>query len=92
MLKLSKRAAELGTENAFVVLAEVEKLQSEGKQVVSFCIGQPDMPTPGHIRLAGIRAIAEGKTGYTASPGIPALREAVATYFSRTRGISVEPT
>ncbi len=92
MLPISTRASELGTENAFVVLAEVEKLQSEGKSVVSFCIGQPDMPTPDHIRLAGIRAITEGKTGYTASPGVPALRKAVADYFSRTRGVQVDPS
>ena len=78
MLNLSRRAGELGTENAFVVLAEVGKLQAEGKDVLSFCIGQPDFDTPAHIRMAGIRAITEGHTGYTPSPGIPALREAVA--------------
>ena len=77
MLPISKRSRELGTENAFVVLGEVAKLQAEGKEVVSFCIGQPDFPTPDHIRLAGIKAITEGKTGYTPSPGIPQLREAV---------------
>lgn len=92
MLSISKRAQNLGTENAFVVLGEVEKLQSEGKKIVSFCIGQPDMPTPDHIRMAGIRAIVDGKTGYTASPGIPALRKAVADYFSRTRGLTVDPS
>ena len=57
---VSRRAAELGTENAFVVLAEVGRLQAEGNDVVSFCIGQPDFPTPDHIRMAGIRAIAAG--------------------------------
>src|SRR5512147_1303392 len=91
MLAVARRALELGTENAFVVLAEVEKLIAEGKPVLSFCIGQPDMPTPDHIRLAGIKAITEGKTGYTPSPGIPQLREAVAAYFTRTRGVAVAP-
>ena len=91
MPSLSKRTRELGTENAFVVLGEVEKLIAAGRDIVSFCIGQPDFPTPENIRLAGIRAITDGKTGYTASPGIPALREAVARYFSRTRGIDVAP-
>ncbi len=91
MLPVARRARELGTENAFVVLGEVERLQAEGKNIVSFCIGQPDMPTPDHIRMAGIRAITEGRTGYTASPGIPALRRAVADYFTRTRGIPVQP-
>lgn len=91
MLPISKRARELGTENAFVVLGEVAKLEAEGKNVVSFCIGQPDFPTPDHIRLAGIRAITAGKTGYTPSPGIPELREAVARFFTRTRGVDVSP-
>ena len=91
MLPISKRSKELGTENAFVVLGEVAKLQAQGKDIVSFCIGQPDFPTPDHIRLAGIKAITEGKTGYTPSPGIPQLREAVARYFTRTRGVSVSP-
>jgi aspartate/methionine/tyrosine aminotransferase len=91
MLPISKRSRELGTENAFVVLGEVAKLQSEGKDVVSFCIGQPDFPTPEHIRMAGIKAITEGKTGYTPSPGIPELRQAVARSFTRTRGVTVSP-
>ena len=91
MLPISKRSRELGTENAFVVLGEVAKLQAEGKDIVSFCIGQPDFPTPDHIRLAGIKAITEGKTGYTPSPGIPELRQSVARYFTRTRGVEVSP-
>lgn len=91
MAVLSRRARELGTENAFVVLGEVERLQGEGKNIVSFCIGQPDFPTPENIRAAGIKAIENGRTGYTPSPGIRALREAVATYFTRTRGVEVAP-
>lgn len=91
MLPISRRARELGTENAFVVLGEVAKLEAEGRNIVSFCIGQPDFPTPDHIRMAAIRAITEGKTGYTPSPGIPQLREAVARYFTRTRGVEVSP-
>jgi aspartate/methionine/tyrosine aminotransferase len=91
MRNVSRRTRELGTENAFVVLGEVERLVAEGKEIVSFCIGQPDFPTPDNIRLAGIRAITQGKTGYTPSPGIPALRQAVARYFTRTRGVEVKP-
>ncbi len=89
MPAISRRARELGTENAFVVLAEVGKLQAQGREIVSFCIGQPDFVTPDHIRMAGVRAIVEGKTGYTPSAGIPELRAAVAAFFSRTRGVEV---
>lgn len=89
MKGLSRRAEELGTENAFVVLGEVAKLQAEGKQILSFCIGQPDFRTPENICNAGIQAIRDGHHGYTPSPGIPQLREAVARFFSRTRRLDV---
>ena len=75
MSSLSRRTRELGTENAFVVLGEVGQLVAQGKDIVSFCIGQPDFPTPENVRMAGIKAITEGKTGYTPSPGIPELRK-----------------
>ncbi len=91
MVKISERTSSLGTENAFVVLAEVNKLLSEGKKITNFCIGQPDFDTPGNIKDAAIRAIRNGKTGYTASAGIPEAREAVAKWFSKTRGIDVKP-
>jgi len=83
---ISKRAASLGTENAFVVLAEVNALARQGKDIISFCIGQPDFPAPLHVQEAGIRAIREGKHGYTPSAGIDPLREAAAKYMAGIRG------
>ncbi|HXI03707.1 MAG TPA: pyridoxal phosphate-dependent aminotransferase [Candidatus Saccharimonadales bacterium] len=91
MPDISRRTSELGTENAFVVLAEVEGLVKQGREIISFCIGQPDFVTPDNIREAGIRAIREGKTGYTPSAGIPALREAVARDMGRARGLDIAP-
>ena len=90
-MEVSKRTLGLGTENAFVVLAQVNKLVREGKDIISFCIGQPDFDTPQHIKNAAIKAINEGKTGYTDSGGAFAVRESVARYFSRTRKIDVRP-
>jgi aspartate aminotransferase len=91
MADISRRARELGTENAFVVLAEVNKLIRQGKDIISFCIGQPDFHTPINIQDAGVKAIREGKHGYTPSAGIVELREAVASYLSSSRGIQVSP-
>jgi len=90
-MEISKRTAALGTETAFVVLAEVNRLRGEGKDVISFCIGQPDFDTPRNIKDAAIEAINGGKTGYTDSNGLPLARDAVARYLSRTRGIEVKP-
>ena len=83
---ISRRASSLGTENAFVVLAEVNALARQGKDIISFCIGQPDFPAPEHVQEAAIRAIKGGKHGYTPSAGIDELREAAAGYLARTRG------
>ncbi|MCW4020430.1 MAG: pyridoxal phosphate-dependent aminotransferase [Candidatus Bathyarchaeota archaeon] len=91
MLDVSERTRELGTENAFVVLQEVSDLIGRGEDIISFCIGQPDFDTPENIKQAAIKAIKEGKTGYTPSPGIPQLREAVAKYLSKTRSLEVKP-
>jgi aspartate aminotransferase len=91
MPALSKRAASLGTENAFVVLAEVNALIRSGKDVISFCIGQPDFPTPSHIQVAAVAAIRGGKHGYTPSAGIDELRAAAAASMSKLRGIDIAP-
>jgi aspartate/methionine/tyrosine aminotransferase len=91
MPSLSRRAASLGTENAFVVLAEVNALIRSGKDVISFCIGQPDFPTPTHIQDAAVAAIRGGKHGYTPSAGIDELRAAAAASMSQLRGIDIAP-
>src|SRR6185295_15827052 len=72
--RLSRRGDSLGTENAFVVLAEVNALIRQGRDIVSFCIGQPDFPTPSHVQDAAVAAIRAGKHGYTPSAGIDELR------------------
>jgi len=86
MPDISRRAQSLGTENAFVVLAEVNALARQGKDIVSFCIGQPDFPAPENVQEAAIRAIRAGKHGYTPSAGIDELREAAARYLAGMRG------
>src|SRR5215813_1936479 len=83
---LSRRAESLGTENAFVVLAEVNALARQGKDIVSFCIGQPDFPPPDNVQEAAIKAIKGGKHGYTPSAGIDELRQAAARYLAGMRG------
>ncbi len=91
MVNVSKRTDELGTENAFSVLAEVNKKIRAGADIKNFCIGQPDFDTPDNIKQAAIKAIKDGKTGYTPSAGILELQQAVAAMFSRTRGVEVKP-
>jgi aspartate aminotransferase len=88
---ISRRAENLGTENAFVVLAEVNALARQGRDIVSFCIGQPDFPTPPNIQDAAVAAIRAGKHGYTPSAGIDELRAAAARDLGQRRGLAIAP-
>jgi len=90
-MRKAKRMERLGTETAFEVLAEVNELKRQGKEIVSFCIGEPDFDTPENIKDAGIRALKDGYTHYSPSAGILPLREVIAQYISKTRGIEVDP-
>ncbi len=90
-MRLAERLQRLGTENAFEVLAEVKLLEKQGRHIVSLAIGEPDFATPDHIKEAGIGAIAGDHTHYSPPGGIPQLREAIAQYIGRTRGIAVNP-
>ncbi|MDD5660221.1 MAG: pyridoxal phosphate-dependent aminotransferase, partial [Actinomycetota bacterium] len=61
-METAKRIANLGTENAFKVLAEVNKLKSQGKDIISFAIGEPDFDTPQNIKDEAVKAIGENYT------------------------------
>jgi len=90
-VKLAERIGLLGVESAFDVLVKARGLEAKGRSVVHLEIGEPDFPTPPHIVEAGKRALDEGWTHYGPTQGLPELRETIAAYISRTRGISVGP-
>jgi len=89
-LKTAKRMERLGTETAFDVLARVQRLRAEGRDIISFGLGEPDFETPEHIKEACKRALDENYTHYGPSQGLPELREAIAEYFARTRNVPVD--
>ncbi len=90
-MRLAERMSRLGTETAFEVLARAKALEAQGREIIHLEIGEPDFDTPAHIKAAAVRALEEGWTHYTPAAGIPALREAIADYIRRTRGIPVGP-
>ncbi len=90
-MQLAERMNRLGTESAFEVARKARALEAEGREIIHLEFGEPDFPTPPNIVEAGIRALRDGKTKYTVSNGILALREAIAEHTSRTRGISITP-
>ena len=86
MVELSKGANRIYGEAAFEVLAKAQGLERQGKSILHFEIGEPDMETPENIAHAGIQAIKEKKTHYTPSIGILELRKAVQDEVEKTRG------
>ena len=90
-MEVSKRIFDLETETAFAVLAKANELASKGKDIINLGIGQPDFPTPQNIQEAAIKAIKDGKHGYTPSNGIPELRNAVSEMIFNDYGASINP-
>ncbi|GCE46577.1 aminotransferase [Thermosporothrix hazakensis] len=60
-------------------------------EVISLGVGEPDFVTPEHIRQAGIRSIAEGRTQYTSNYGMIELRQEISAMLQRRYGVSYDP-
>ena len=86
--RISKRAASLAPSLTLAIDSKAKQMKAEGQDVVGFGAGEPDFDTPQHIKDAAVKALAEGFTKYTASAGIPELRQAIADKFKRENGLS----
>jgi aspartate aminotransferase len=71
------------------VAAEAERLRRAGFNVVDFSAGEPDFPTPEHVKAAAKAAIDANFTRYTAAAGIPELRDAICARYGRDYGIEI---
>src|ERR1700761_1162707 len=90
-MRLARRMSNIGVESAFDVLVKARALEATGRSVIHLEIGEPDFPTPQHIVEAAKTALDEGWTHYGPTQGLPELRDAIASYISRTRGIQASP-
>lgn len=90
-MKLAERMERIGIESAFEVLVRARALEAQGRSVVHLEIGEPDFPTPRHIVEAAKQALDDGWTHYGPTQGYPELRESIASYICRTRGLKVGP-
>src|SRR4051812_46022021 len=91
MLRTVAAFDRIGEENAFAVLARANALAAQGRDIINLGIGQPDFRTPDYIVEAAVKALRDGHHGYTATAGIPPLREAVAADLHKRYGVNVSP-
>ncbi|MCI4412013.1 MAG: pyridoxal phosphate-dependent aminotransferase [Thiotrichales bacterium] len=82
-MQLAQRVLAVKESPTLVVTARALELKRQGRDIISLGAGEPDFPTPAHIRQAGIDAIQAGKTRYTAVDGTPDLKEAIIAKFQR---------
>lgn len=88
MVQLSKRAQNLKTSPTLFLVAKAKELASQGHDVISLTVGEPDWPTFHIPSKAGVEAIEKGITKYTPANGTVELRQAIATKIKSELGIT----
>ncbi len=89
-MRLSIRAQHLKPAATLAIGAEAKARKARGEDILSFSAGEPDFDTPEFIKQAAIDALHRGQTKYTATAGIPELREAIAAHVQRERGLTYD--
>ncbi len=80
-MRTARRAAEIEPFEVMDVLSRAQALERAGRRVVHMEIGEPDFTAPAPVVEAGIRAMRDGRTVYTATLGLRSLREAIAAHY-----------
>jgi aspartate/methionine/tyrosine aminotransferase len=80
-MRTARRAAEIEPFEVMDVLSRAQALERAGRRVVHMEIGEPDFTAPEPVVEAGVRAMREGRTAYTATLGLHSLREAIAAHY-----------
>ena len=86
-LTLANRIQRVKPSPTLAVTARVAELRAAGKDIIGLGAGEPDFDTPDHIKAAGIQAIKDGFTRYTAVDGTPTLKKAIIAKFKRDNGL-----
>ena len=87
--RLARRAGRIAPFEVMEVLAQAHRMQAAGTDVIHLEVGEPDFPTPEPIVAAAIEALRSEPMFYTPALGLPALREAIAQFYSDRYRISV---
>ncbi|MFC3944065.1 pyridoxal phosphate-dependent aminotransferase [Pseudomonas gingeri NCPPB 3146 = LMG 5327] len=84
---LSRRVLSIAPSPSIAANALVATLRAQGRDIVNFTVGEPDLATSAHIVEAARAAMLAGETHYTNTLGTPALRKAIVTKLQRDNGL-----
>lgn len=87
---VSEKANQIGESPTLKVTAKAKAMKAAGLDIIDLSVGEPDFPTPDHIKKAGIHAIEENFTKYTQADGIPSLKEAIIFRLKEDYGLTYE--
>lgn len=91
-MKLSQRLSQLQPYPFVEISRIIAEKRAKGDDVVTFGIGDPDIPTPDHILDRLIRASSNPPNHrYPETDGLPDLREAMVAWYSQRFGVSLDP-
>ena len=83
-MQLSERVQHIAASQSLAMAARAKQMKADGIDVISMSLGEPDMDTPEHVRRAAQEAIDNHWSHYGPVPGIPSLREAIATHHNQS--------
>ncbi len=91
MGRIASRVSQLTGEGALAVFARAKELEKLGRSIIHLELGEPDFHPAAPVVDALRHAVAAGRDRYVSPRGIPALRQAIAEYLQRTRGVHATP-
>jgi aspartate aminotransferase len=91
IFSLADRVNRISASPTALVLQAAEQLKAKGVDVADFGAGEPDFPTPEHIKRAAVKALEENRTKYTPVAGIAPLRQAICDWHTAQLGSSYQP-
>ena len=89
-IQLSDRVQRVKPSPTLAISALAQQLKAEGRDIINLGVGEPDFGTPDHIKQAGIDAINNNQTGYTAVDGIPELKNAIIKKFKEDNDLEYQ--
>lgn len=90
-IPISSRLSKIAPSPTLALTAKVKALKAKGEDIVGFAAGEPDFDTPEPIKEACVQALKDGFTKYTATGGIPELKEAVCKWMLGRKGLRYSP-